>query len=124
LAHELDQRAAILSPRGKVLENGVTPRFFRRLAEGVFDMEDLKFRTNELADFVNDASKTYDFDLQHIMAVGYSNGANIAASILLLHPEILSSAILFRAMVPLVPETLPDLTKKHIFSCLLEYMIQ
>ena len=115
LAYELDKSAAILSPRGQVLENGITPRFFRRLAEGVFDLEDLKFRTNELADFVNDASKTYDFDLQHVIAVGYSNGANIAASMLLLRPEILSSAILFRAMVPLVPQTLPDLTKKHIF---------
>ena len=75
----------------------------------------MKFRTNELADFVIDASKTYGFDLQNVIAVGYSNGANIAASMLLLRPEILSSAILFRAMVPLVPETLPDLTKKQIF---------
>jgi phospholipase/carboxylesterase len=115
LAYELDKRAAILSPRGKVLENGIAPRFFRRLAEGVFDIDDLKFRTNELADFVIDASKTYDFDLQHVIAVGYSNGANIAASMLLLRPEIPSSAILFRAMVPLVPEKLPDLTKKYIF---------
>jgi phospholipase/carboxylesterase len=115
LAYELDKRAAILSPRGKVLENGITPRFFRRLAEGVFDLEDLKFRTNELADFVIDASKTYDFDLQHVISVGYSNGANIAASMLLLRPEILSSAILFRAMVPLVPQTLPDLSDKRIF---------
>ena len=114
LAYELDKKAAILSPRGKVLENGITPRFFRRLAEGVFDLEDLKFRTNELADFVIDASKTYNFDLQRVIAVGYSNGANIAASMLLLRPEILSSAILFRAMVPLVPQTLPDLTNKHI----------
>jgi phospholipase/carboxylesterase len=115
LVYEIDKSAAILSPRGKVLENGTTPRFFRRLAEGVFDIEDLKFRTNELADFVNDASKTYDFDLQHVIAIGYSNGANIAASMLLLRPEILSSAILFRAMVPLVPEILPDLSNKHIF---------
>jgi phospholipase/carboxylesterase len=115
LAYELDKRAAILSPRGKVLENGITPRFFRRLAEGVFDLEDLKFRTNELADFVIDASKTYDFDLQHVISVGYSNGANIAASMLLLRPEILSSAILFRAMVPLVPQKLPDLSDKCIF---------
>ena len=115
LANELDERAAILSPRGKVLENGVAPRFFRRLAEGVFDIDDLKFRTNELADFVNDASKFYGFDLQHIIAVGYSNGANIASSILLLRPEIVSAAILFRAMIPLIPETLPDLTNKHIF---------
>jgi len=75
----------------------------------------LKFRTNELADFVIDASKSYNFDLQRVIAVGYSNGANIAASILLLRPETFSSAILFRAMVPLVPQTLPDLTDKHIF---------
>jgi phospholipase/carboxylesterase len=115
LVYEIDKSAAILSPRGKVLENGITPRFFHRLAEGVFDIEDLKFRTNELADFVNDASKTYDFDLQHVIAIGYSNGANIAASMLLLRPEILSSAILFRAMIPLVPEILPDLSNKHIF---------
>src|SRR5919198_4013470 len=116
LAYELDKNAAILSTRGKVLENGITPRFFRRLAEGVFDLEDLKFRTNELADFVTDASKAYDFDLQHVIAVGYSNGANIAASMLFLRPEILSSAILFRAMVPLVPQTLPYLNDKHIFK--------
>jgi phospholipase/carboxylesterase len=115
LAYELDKRAAILSPRGKVLENGIAPRFFRRLAEGVFDLEDLKFRTNELADFVIDASKTYNFDLQHVIAVGYSNGANIASSMLLLRPEILSSAILFRSMVPLVPQTLPNLSNKSIF---------
>jgi len=115
LAYELDKRAAILSPRGKVLENGIAPRFFRRLAEGVFDLEDLKFRTNELADFVNDASKTYNFDLQHVIAVGYSNGANITASMLLLRPEILSSAILFRAMVPFVPQASPDLSNKYIF---------
>ena len=75
----------------------------------------MKFRTNELADFVIDASKAYDFDLRLIIAVGYSNGANIAASMLLLRPEILSSAILFRAMVPIVPQTLPDLSDKRIF---------
>src|ERR687897_3449236 len=114
LVRELNPRAAMLSPRGKVLENGM-PRFFRRLAEGVFDIEDLKFRTNELADFVNNASKVYGFDLQHVIALGYSNGANIASSMLLLRPEVLSTAILFRAMVPLVPEVLPDLTNKHIF---------
>jgi phospholipase/carboxylesterase len=105
--------ASLLSPRGKVLENGM-PRFFRRLAEGVFDIEDLKFRTNELADFVINASKTYSFDLNRTMAIGYSNGANIAASILLLRPEVLSSAILFRPMIPLMPDTLPNLSNKHI----------
>jgi len=115
LAYELDQSAAILSPRGKVLENGVAPRFFRRLTEGVFDVEDLKFRTNELANFVKNASNTYGFDMDHLIAVGYSNGANIASSMLLLRPEVLSAAILFRAMVPLLPQVLPDLTNKHIF---------
>ncbi len=92
LAYELDQSAAILSPRGKVLENGVAPRFFRRLAEGVFDIEDLKFRTNELANFVKNASNTYGFDMDHLIAVGYSNGANIASSMLLLCPDVLSAA--------------------------------
>ena len=115
LAYELDQSAAILSPRGKVLENGVAPRFFRRLTEGVFDVEDLKFRTNELANFVKNAANTYGFDMDHLIAVGYSNGANIASSMLLLRPEVLSAAILFRAMVPLLPQVLPDLTNKHIF---------
>lgn len=105
--------ASILSPRGKVLENGV-PRYFRRLAEGIFDIEDLKFRTNELADFIQNASKTYALDLNRIVAIGYSNGANIAASILLLRPEILYSALLFRSMIPLVPNTLPNLSSKRV----------
>jgi len=96
LGRELDPNAALLSPRGKVLENGM-PRFFRRLAEGVFDLEDLKKRTIELADFVAAAAKHYKLAADQIVAVGYSNGANIAASMLLLRPEILSAAILFRA---------------------------
>ena len=107
---------AMLSPRGKVLEGGM-PRFFHRLSEGVFDIEDLKFRTQELADFVEKASKAYGFDLKRIIAVGYSNGANIASSILLLRPEILSAAILFRPMVPFIPDTLPNLSSKNIFIC-------
>src|ERR1041385_2051294 len=115
LAYQLDKDAAILSPKGKVLENGITPRFFRRLAEGVFDLEDLKFRTNELADFVIDASKSYNFDLQRVIAVGYSNGANIAASVLLLRPETFSGAILFRAMVPLEPEKPPHLANVRVW---------
>jgi phospholipase/carboxylesterase len=114
LGQELYPRAAILSPRGKVLESGM-PRFFRRLAEGVFDIEDLKFRTHELADFVRKASKVYEFDLRYVISVGYSNGANIASSLLLLHPEIISSAVLFRAMVPFIPEKVPNLTGKNIF---------
>ena len=114
LGQELYPRAAILSPRGKVLESGM-PRFFRRIAEGVFDIEDLKFRTHELADFVRKASKVYKFDLRYIISIGYSNGANIASSLLLVHPEIITSAVLFRAMVPFIPEKVPNLTGKNIF---------
>jgi len=114
LGRELDPRAALLSPRGKVLENGM-PRFFRRLAEGVFDLEDLRYRTNELADFIAAAGEHYGFATDQLVAVGYSNGANIAASMLLLRPEILGAAILFRAMVPLVPDRLPDLSSVRVW---------
>jgi phospholipase/carboxylesterase len=114
LGREIDPAAAILSPRGKVLENGM-PRFFRRLAEGIFDEEDLKRRTHELADFVGAAAQHYEFAADEIVAVGYSNGANIAASLLLLRPETLRAAILFRAMVPLVPEKLPDLSSARVW---------
>jgi phospholipase/carboxylesterase len=114
LGQELQPHAAILSPRGKVLEGGM-PRFFRRLAEGIFDIEDLKFRTHELADFVEKASRVYDFDLQNVISIGYSNGANIASSLLLLRPEVLSSAVLFRPMIPLTPEKIPNLETKNIF---------
>jgi predicted esterase len=114
LGRELDPNAALLSARGKVLENGM-PRFFRRLAEGVFDLEDLKYRTNELADFVTAAAQHYGFATDQLVAVGYSNGANIAASILLLRPEILHRAVLFRAMVPLIPDTLPELSSARVW---------
>jgi len=113
LGNELTPDASILSVRGKVLENGM-PRFFRRLEEGVFDLEDLKMRTDELADFILKSSSIYDFDLKRLVAVGYSNGANIGASVLLRRPEALAGAILFRAMVPFIPDVLPDLSKKFI----------
>jgi predicted esterase len=99
--------ASRLSPRGQVLENGA-PRFFRRLAEGVFDLEDLKTRTHQLADFVESAGRTYQLPSPPI-AVGFSNGANIAAALLLLRPGVLRGALLLRPMVPLVPEPLPSL---------------
>src|SRR5438067_2159798 len=104
LGRELDPNASLLSPRGKILENGM-PRFFRRLAEGVFDLEDLKTRTHELADFVTASVRHYKL---HACA-------NIAASMLLLRPEIMHAAILFRAMVPLIPETLPDLSSVRVW---------
>ncbi len=114
LGQELAPRAAILSPRGKVSEYGAA-RFFRRLAEGVFDHEDLVFRTHELADFVEAASKEYGFDLSKLVAVGYSNGANIAASLMLLHPGLPRAAVLFRAMVPFEPDEAPDLSGMPVF---------
>jgi predicted esterase len=106
--------AALLSPRGKVLENGMA-RFFRRLAEGVFDLEDLRRRTAELADFVTAAAEAYALDRARVVAVGYSNGANIAASLLLLSPSTLAAAILLHAMVPLVPDPLPELRETPVF---------
>lgn len=90
--------AALLSPRGRVLEHGM-PRFFRRLAEGVFDEEDVRRRARELGDFITDARQRYGIAAP--VAVGFSNGANIAAALLLLKPDVLSGAILLRAMVPL-----------------------
>ena len=100
--------AALLSPRGKVLENGM-PRFFRRLSEGVFDVEDLKVRAGELAGFVTAAAAHYKFDPSRVIAMGFSNGANIASATLLLRPGLLKGAILLRAMVPLEPDPVPKL---------------
>jgi phospholipase/carboxylesterase len=114
LGETLAPNAAFLSPRGKVLEYGA-PRFFRRLAEGVFDHEDLLFRTHELAEFVEAASEEYGFDPSKVVAVGYSNGANVAASTILLHPDLLQAAVLFRAMVPFEPDPAPDLSGMPVF---------
>jgi phospholipase/carboxylesterase/glyoxalase family protein len=109
LGQALEPEAGLLSPRGQVLEHGI-PRFFRRLAEGVFDLDDLRQRTDALAAFVTTAAVTYGFDPRRVVAVGYSNGANIAASLLLLHPGVLRGAVLFHAQVPLEPEVAPDLS--------------
>jgi predicted esterase len=106
--------AAILSPRGKVLE-GNAPRFFRRIAEGVFDQEDLARRTEELARFVEAAIRTYQLDPHSIYAVGFSNGANIAGSLLLRQPGLLRAAVLLSPMVPFEPEPLPDLSGTSVF---------
>jgi predicted esterase len=114
LGESLAPGAGLISPRGKVLE-GDMPRFFRRLAEGVFDLDDLRFRTHELAVFVAAAAEHYGFDGTRVVAVGFSNGANIAASMLLLEPGLLAGAILFRAMVPIVPDPLPSLAGTPIF---------
>jgi len=105
--------AALLSPRGKVLEHGM-PRFFRRLAEGVFDEADLKARSHELADFVERAAQRYAFDPARVVAVGFSNGANIASAMMLLRPGCLAGAILLRPMVPFVPEKPPALAGRPV----------
>jgi predicted esterase len=113
VGRQLDPAANLLSPRGKVLEQGM-PRFFRRLAEGRFDETDLIHRTHELADFVAVAAQAYDFDPAQVIAVGYSNGANIAASTLLLRPATLANAVLLHPMVPLEPAQLPDLHARAV----------
>lgn len=111
LGEALDSDANRLSPRGKISEDGKN-RFFRRISEGVFDLQDLVFRTNELAEFLRELNAGH---LPPPIAVGFSNGANIAASLLLLEPGALSGAVLFRPMVPIVPESRPDLSGVPVF---------
>jgi phospholipase/carboxylesterase len=103
--------AALLSPRGKVLEGGM-PRFFRRLAEGVFDEDDLRRRANELADFVTEARAAYG--LEAPVALGFSNGANIASGLLLLRPDALAGAALLRPMLPFREPPAVDLADKPV----------
>ncbi len=114
LAEKIDADANVLSVRGNVSENGM-PRYFRRLAEGVFDEEDLIFRTNELNDFLDEAADKYDFDRDNIIAIGYSNGANIAASLMFHYQDALKGAILHHPMVPRRGINLPNLSGKSIF---------
>lgn len=114
LAGKIDDEASVLSVRGNVLENGM-PRFFRRLAEGVFDIEDLIFRTKELNEFLDEAADKYEFNRHNILAIGYSNGANIAASLLFHYQDALKGAILHHPMVPRKGIDLPDLTGKSVF---------
>lgn len=105
--------AALLSVRGNVLEHGA-PRFFRRLAEGVFDLDDLHRRTGDLADFVSAAGPRYGFAPDRLYALGFSNGANIAASLLLSRPAALAGGVLIRAMVPFEPASPPDLAGRAV----------
>ncbi|WP_066392368.1 alpha/beta hydrolase [Neobacillus mesonae] len=114
LAGRIDDKASVLSVRGNVLENGM-PRFFRRLAEGVFDEEDLVFRTKELNGFLDEAAEKYGLDRDNIVAIGYSNGANIAASLLFHYQNALKGAILHHPLVPRKGIELPDLSGKSVF---------
>ncbi|REK65711.1 MAG: carboxylesterase [Cohnella sp.] len=109
LAGSISPGSSVLSVRGNVLENGM-PRFFRRLAEGVFDEQDLVFRTKELYGFLNQAAAEYKFDRGNLVAIGYSNGANIAASLLFHYSDALRGAILHHPMVPRRGIALPDLS--------------
>lgn len=114
LARTIDPEASVLSVRGNVLENGM-PRFFRRLAEGVFDEADLIYRTKELNAFIDQAAKEYQFDRGNVVAVGYSNGANIAASLLFHYENALKGAIFHHPMVPRRGIVLPDLKGTPVF---------
>ncbi|GJD73208.1 alpha/beta hydrolase [Methylobacterium goesingense] len=111
LGRSLVPGAALLAPRGPVLENGM-PRFFRRLAEGVFDEADVRRRAADLADFVARARAAYG--LAAPVAVGFSNGANIAAALLLLHPDVLAGAVLLRPMLPLTASAPVDLAGRPV----------
>ncbi|MDQ6418793.1 alpha/beta hydrolase [Paenibacillus sp. LHD-117] len=114
LAELIAPGSSVLSVRGNVLEHGM-PRFFRRLAEGVFDLEDLVFRTKELHEFLNGAAAEYGFDRGNVVAVGYSNGANIAGSLLFHYKDALKGAILHHPMVPIRGLALPDMTGLPVF---------
>ncbi|KRE53607.1 alpha/beta hydrolase [Paenibacillus sp. Soil522] len=114
LADRISPASSVLSVRGNVLENGM-PRYFRRLAEGIFDLEDLVFRTKELNDFLGSAATEYGFDRGNLIAVGYSNGANIAGSLLFHYQGTLRGAILHHPMVPVRGLELPDLTDVPCF---------
>lgn|SRR5690606_11804460 len=114
LADKIDPNANVLSVRGNILENGM-PRFFKRLAEGVFDEEDLVFRTKELNAFLDEAAEKYEFDRNNIIAIGYSNGANIAASLLFHYEDALKGAILHHPMVPRRGIELPNLSGRAVF---------
>jgi len=114
IAGMIYDEASILSVRGNVSENGM-PRFFKRLAEGVFDMEDLVFRTKELKEFIETASNEYGFDSKNLIAIGYSNGANIAGSLLFHYENVFKGAMLLHPMVPIRDLELPNMKDVSVF---------
>ena len=109
LRDRLSPGAAVLSVRGSVLENGM-PRFFRRLSEGVFDEDDLRRRVDELVEFVAAAGATYEIEVHQLIAIGFSNGANMATALLLRYPAVLAGAVLLSAMIPFAEPPAADLT--------------
>jgi predicted esterase len=113
IAQTVAPGAAVISPRGKVLEAGA-PRFFRRLAEGVFDPVEVRAGGEELAEFVRAAAMRYELDADRIFALGYSNGANIASTVMLIDPDVIRAAVLLRPMLVFEPEEKTDLTGKAV----------
>lgn len=113
LAKAIRPTAAILSPRGKILENGMN-RFFARLSPGVFDLTDLRKQTKELAEFINRATKKHSINPNQLVAVGYSNGANMAVNLMLNYPVLLCGAVLLRPLLPNKPSKIPDLSNQKI----------
>jgi predicted esterase len=114
IAQTVAPGAAVISPRGKVLEGGA-PRFFRRLAEGVFDPAEVRARGDELAKFIRAATKRYSLDSKRVFALGYSNGANIASTVMMLDPGVIRAAILLRPMLVFEPEEKNDLSGTAVF---------
>lgn len=114
VAHAVAPGAAVISPRGNVLEAGA-PRFFRRLAEGVFDPAEVRSRGEELAKFIREAVSHYELDPARVFAVGYSNGANIASTVMLTEPELIRAAVLLRPMLVYEPDHMADLSGKSAF---------
>jgi len=112
LGQAIDREAGQLSPRGKISEGGA-PRFFRRLGEGVYDMEDVARQSEALANWITAARAEYGIGADKLVAVGYSNGANIAAAVILRHPGVITRAVLVRAMMPVEGLT-PDLSGTKI----------
>jgi phospholipase/carboxylesterase len=113
IGRKISPSAAILSPRGNVFDNG-SNRFCLRSPDGVFNIDDVKLRTEELADFIIKASEHYEFDLNKLSVIGYSNGASIAASVILTHPAIIKRAVLFHPGLPFIPRTPPDLVNNRV----------
>jgi len=115
LGRQLVPGTNLLSPDGKVLENGVTRRFFKRRGVGDLDIEDLQLQTDDLAEFISQRIATYELDPSHVMAIGLSNGANVIADLLFRHAGLLKAAVMLRPMLPYAPETMPSLSHTNVF---------
>lgn len=114
LAKMIDPQAGILSLRGNIDENGMN-RFFERKAMGVLDEESLKKETVKLYDFLNAAASEYHFKKEQLVVLGYSNGANIASSLLFHYKDAFNQGMLLHPMVPLRTVELPDLSRQRLF---------